>query len=36
MNDRKIRIILFAAVFAVVLVAYLSTVAPTAAFWDCG
>jgi tetratricopeptide (TPR) repeat protein len=36
MNDRKIRIILFAAVFVVVLVAYLSTVAPTAAFWDCG
>ncbi len=36
MNDRRIRIILFAAVFAVVLVVYLSSVAPTAAFWDCG
>jgi tetratricopeptide (TPR) repeat protein len=36
MNDRRVRIILFAAVFAVVLVAYLSSVAPTASFWDCG
>jgi tetratricopeptide (TPR) repeat protein len=36
MNDRRIRIILFAAVFAVVLVAYLASVAPTASFWDCG
>jgi len=36
MNDRRVRIIIFAAVFAVVLVAYLSTVGPTAAFWDCG
>jgi tetratricopeptide (TPR) repeat protein len=36
MNDRRIRIILFAAVFVVVLVAYLASVAPTASFWDCG
>ncbi len=36
MNDRRIRIILFAAVFAVVLVVYLASVAPTASFWDCG
>jgi len=36
MNDRRIRIIIFAAVFAVVAVAYLSSVAPTASFWDCG
>jgi len=36
MNDRRIRIVLFAAVFAIVCVTYLSTVAPTASFWDCG
>ena len=36
MNDRRIRIILFAVVFAIVFVAYLSSVAPTASFWDCG
>jgi tetratricopeptide (TPR) repeat protein len=36
MNDRRIRIILFAVVFAIVFVVYLSTVAPTASFWDCG
>jgi len=36
MTDRRIRIVLFAAVFLVVLVAYLASVAPTASFWDCG
>jgi len=36
MNDRRVRIVVFAAIFAVVLVAYLASVAPTAAFWDCG
>ena len=36
MTDRKTRIIIFAAVFVVVLVPYLASVAPTASFWDCG
>ncbi|MBM3313534.1 DUF2723 domain-containing protein, partial [candidate division WOR-3 bacterium] len=36
MNDRKVRLLVFAAVFAVVLAVYLYTVAPTASFWDCG
>ena len=36
MNDRRIRIIVFAAVFAVVCIVYLASVAPTASFWDCG
>jgi tetratricopeptide (TPR) repeat protein len=36
MNPRRVRIVVFAAVFLVVMSVYLLTVAPTAAFWDCG
>jgi tetratricopeptide (TPR) repeat protein len=36
MNDRRLKVIVFAAIFVVVAAGYLSTVAPTASFWDCG
>ena len=36
MNERRTRIVIFAAVFVAVLVPYLVSVAPTASFWDCG
>ncbi|MBM3316040.1 DUF2723 domain-containing protein, partial [candidate division WOR-3 bacterium] len=36
MNQRRVRLVLFFAVSLVVFAVYLYTVAPTAAFWDCG
>ena len=36
MTENRLRLIIFAAVFVVVLLVYLHSVAPTAAFWDCG
>ncbi len=36
MNQLRTRLIVFAAVFAVVAGVYLYSAAPTAAFWDCG
>jgi len=36
MSDRRLRLILFLAVFAVAFATYFYTVAPTASFWDCG
>ncbi len=34
--ERRVRLIVFFAVFMVVLLVYLFSVGPTAAFWDCG
>ncbi len=36
MTENRLRLIFFFAVFFVVLLFYLYSVAPTAAFWDCG
>ncbi len=36
MNGLKVRLFVFAAIFAVVATVYLYSAAPTAAFWDCG
>jgi len=36
MNDRRLRLVIFVAVFAVVGAVYYYSAAPTAAFWDCG
>ena len=36
MRERNVKFIMFGIVFVTVMVAYLMTVAPTAAFWDCG
>ncbi|MBM3330638.1 tetratricopeptide repeat protein [candidate division WOR-3 bacterium] len=36
MNDTRVRLLVFAAVFVVVAGVYLYSAAPTAAFWDCG
>ena len=36
MNQGRVRLIVFGAVFGVVLAVYFYSVAPTAAFWDCG
>ncbi len=35
MNERRVRLFVFGAVFAVVLGVYYYSAAPTAAFWDC-
>ncbi|UCG44159.1 MAG: DUF2723 domain-containing protein [candidate division WOR-3 bacterium] len=35
-TDNRLRLILFLVVFAIVFLAYLVSVSPTAAFWDCG
>jgi tetratricopeptide (TPR) repeat protein len=35
-KENRLRLIVFAAVVLVVLAVYLATMAPTAAFWDCG
>ncbi|MEO0077966.1 MAG: DUF2723 domain-containing protein [candidate division WOR-3 bacterium] len=36
MNSSRLRLLLFCAVSLVVMLVYLYSVAPTAAFWDCG
>lgn len=36
MNSSRLRLVLFCAVSLVVMLVYLYSVAPTAAFWDCG
>ncbi len=36
MSERTLRFVVFAVVFVAVVTVYLLTVAPTAAFWDCG
>ncbi|MFO7639360.1 MAG: DUF2723 domain-containing protein [bacterium] len=36
MTENRIRLVLFGVVFAIVFGAYLYSVAPTSAFWDCG
>ena len=36
MNQGRVRLFVFGAVFAVVLAVYFYSAAPTAAFWDCG
>ncbi len=36
MNQQRIRAVVFGVVFVVVLAVYFYSVAPTAAFWDCG